>query len=454
MSQSDNMEQRKNNRAPASSTLSEEIPDNELDAVVEYKKFDDVPGLKQEIKNTLFLNGFERPIGLQNYIGILTKYKHNNFLCASDTGTGKTLSYLIPVLNRIDPTIKRLQAVIVAPTKELVRQIYEQLVRLIASMSDTTDNYITVAYHMGGTNPKHNNNNFMPHKTDLMFASNDPNIEGHGDEQIVVGTVTRICGMFGTPTFAYKHMGKKRFIKLGAECVSMIVVDECDTVIESSTFMGALKEMHKYIDCQKLLVSATVCTSVDTNQFASHINCTYLSAEDMYIKQIDHYYLKVNENDKIDATKTLLSVNNFGSAFIFVQNQNIANYVYEELKASNFSVGITHGSGSLNNQRRMEIMDEFRNGTFKILITTDVLAKGIDVITAEFIIHYNIENMGADLYTHRTGRASRLGQKSYSVMYVPYTRSNERPVMVRNLSNAVCADIKPIPNSNLRIDED
>lgn len=294
--------------------------------------------------------------------------KNKEVVLLSPTGTGKTLAFLLPILAELDPNLQEVQALILAPSRELAQQI-EQVCREMGSGFKTNAVY-------GG----------RPIAKDKIDLKHPPTI--------LIGTPGRVADHFRRGTFA-------------TFAVKVLVLDEFDKSLE----VGFSKEMKEIIRAltsleKKILTSAT--QKAEIPDFVGFKKPQYLHFLNQDIPQLALKTVISKDKDKLKSLSLLLQnlPNQSGIVFCNLKDsiQKVSDYLAE--------YHIPHACfyGGLEQQERERALIKFKNGTHKILIATDLAARGIDVAELDFIVHFEIPYKEEE-FTHRNGRTARMKKK-------------------------------------------
>ena len=299
----------------------------------------------------------------------------------AQTGTGKTAAFGIPTIQKIDPDNRKLQAIILCPTRELAIQAAEELRK--------------IAKYMQGI------------KVLPVYGGQDINrqIAGLRGVQIVVGTPGRVMD----------HM-RRRTIKL--DDVKMVVLDEADEMLN----MGFREDMELILgqipgEHQTALFSATMPKPIleITGKFQKDAKLVKVAAKELTIPLVTQRYFRIRHEDKNAAMIRLLEYYQPKLCLIFCNTKKMVDELTGLLKANDFQAEGLHGD--LTQYQRDIAMNQFRNGTTNILIATDVAARGIDVDDVEIVLNYDIPQ-DIEYYVHRIGRTGRAGKKGRSFTFV------------------------------------
>lgn len=296
----------------------------------------------------------------------------------SPTGTGKTLAYLLPLLAKIDTNKKNLQALILAPTRELAMQVYRVLNQL------TPENLLTVPL-IGGAN--------IERQIDSLKKK----------PQIGVGTPGRIVEL----------IKKKKII---GQTIGTIVVDEGDKMLS----LGYDKDLQEIIkttskDRQVLFFSATMPAQIVSLAWELMQEPATINIEEQVPKNIKHVYFMAEEKLKSERLRKLVSIYKPKKAIVFINhNEGVGPLVkrFEELGMK--TLGLHSGLSQL---ARKNILEDFRQGKSLLLITTDIFARGMDISGVDFVFNFDLPE-NPQYYLHRVGRTGRAGQPGTAVTFV------------------------------------
>ncbi len=324
--------------------------------------------------------GFEKltPIQVQAIPYLL---KNEDIIGQAQTGTGKTAAFAIPALQKIDPDLRRLQTVILCPTRELAMQAAEEIRHIAKYMHG-----IKVLPVYGG-------------------QEISKQIRGLRDVQIIVGTPGRVMD----------HM-RRHTIKL--DYVNMVVLDEADEMLD----MGFREDMELILgeipgEHQTALFSATMPQPIleIANRFQKDARLVKVAAKELTISLVTQRYYKVRKQDKEAACVRLLEYYQPNLCLIFCNTKIMVDELAEMLKKAGFRAEALHGD--MSQHQRDVAMNRFRNGGTNILIATDVAARGIDVDNVEAVINYDLPQ-DMEYYVHRIGRTGRAGKTGRSFTFV------------------------------------
>jgi ATP-dependent RNA helicase DeaD len=313
--------------------------------------------------------------------GIPVLLQGKDAIIQSQTGTGKTLAYLLPALERIDPTQKQLQVMVIVPTRELGMQIMQEIEKL------TSGGPIRSQSLIGGA----------------AVARQIEKLRLH--PHIVVGTPGRLLELMKVRKLTLHH------VKMG-------IVDEVDQVFE----LGSMQDVEAVLKgmlrtSQMVFVSATIPQS--TEQAAGRwlkdpviikINPSQRTAE-----TLEHHYVVCQEREKIDTLRRLVRMIKPTSAIVFINVTDDIAQVVGKLQYVGLSVEALYGEAS--KQDRAKVMGNFREGKFQLLLATDVAARGLDIEGVTHVFHLDVAT-NAEYYLHRVGRTGRMGREGTSISIV------------------------------------
>ncbi|CAF2571819.1 unnamed protein product [Rotaria sp. Silwood2] len=351
--------------------------------------------LEPQLLNGIYYMGFRRPSRIQERaLPQLLAYPPRNMIAQSQNGTGKTAAFSLATLSRMDPNLNYVQALILSPTFELALQIGQ----VIENMAK-----------------------FLPH-IKIAYAVRDPTISKRNE--YTKGKELNVPIVIGTPGTVEDWCRKMKIIDL--KKLRMFVIDEADVMISLPGFSQICIDLVKNTigkDCQTMLFSATY--SDEVMDFAKRIIenpvVFRLKREEQSLSNIRQFYIECNnDEEKYDAVKTIYSSITIGQAMIFCRYKRTAHAL--ALRMINDKHCVELLSSELTVEQRAAIINRFRNGKFRVLVVTNVCARGIDiddislVINFEFPLVYDdkkhcfIDKPDYDTYLHRIGRAGRFGR--------------------------------------------
>ncbi|KAJ0427063.1 ATP-dependent RNA helicase dbp5 [Aspergillus carlsbadensis] len=368
-------------------------PNNPLFSV---KNFEDL-GLDPRILQGLSAMNFRKPSKIQERaLPLLMGNPAKNLVGQSQSGTGKTAAFVLNILSRLDLSTEQLQktpqALILAPTRELARQI----VGVIQVMGQFLDGLV-----IGTAVPA--DSTARPSRLECS---------------VVVGTPGTVMDMV-----------KKRIMV--AAKLKVLVLDEADNMLDQQGLGDQCIRVKALLprDIQVVLFSATFPTHVHqyASKFAPSANELTLQHEELTVEGIKQLYLDCSsEEDKYKTLVQLYGLLTVGSSIIFVKTRASATEIEKRMVAEGHTVASL--TGGIEGSQRDAIIDQFRAGQAKVLITTNVLARGIDVSTVSMVINYDIPELHqpagrerqADFqtYLHRIGRTGRFGRVGVSISFV------------------------------------
>ncbi|XP_049617666.1 eukaryotic initiation factor 4A-I [Syngnathus scovelli] len=345
--------------------------------------FDDM-NLREELLRGIYAYGFEKPSAIQQR-AILPCIKGYDVIAQAQSGTGKTATFAISILQQIDVTLKGTQALVLAPTRELAQQIQ----KVVLSLGD----YMGASCHacIGGTNIRNEAQKLQaeaPH--------------------IVVGTPGRVFDMLNRRNIAPKT-------------IKMFVLDEADEML-SRGFKDQIYEIFRKLNetIQVVLLSATMPADVleVTKKFMREPIRILVKKEELTLEGIRQFYVNVEKEEwKLDTLCDLYETLTITQAVIFINTRRKVDWLTEKMQSRDFTVSAMHGD--MDQKERDLIMREFRSGSSRVLITTDLLARGIDVQQVSLVINYDLPT-NRENYIHRIGRGGRFGRKGVAINMVTH----------------------------------
>jgi len=351
------------------------------DEVVE--KFDDM-NLREELLRGIYAYGFEKPSAIQQR-AIIPCVKGHDVIAQAQSGTGKTATFSIAILQQLDMTKRSCQALVLAPTRELAQQIQKVVIAL--------GDYMETQCHacIGGTNVRHD------------MATLQAGVH------VVVGTPGRVYDML-----------QRR--ALDPQDIRMFVLDEADEML-SRGFKEQIYDVFRALphsSLQVVLLSATMPSDVldVTTRFMRDPIRILVKKEELTLEGIRQFFVQVEREEwKLDTLCDLYETLTITQAVIFCNTRRKVDWLTEKMHARDFTVSAMHGD--MDQKERDIIMREFRSGSSRVLTTTDLLARGIDVQQISLVINYDLPT-NRENYIHRIGRGGRFGRKGVAINFVTH----------------------------------
>ena len=313
----------------------------------------------------------------------------NDIIGLSQTGTGKTAAFGIPAIENVDIKNKKTQVLILAPTRELATQITDELRKYTKYMEN-----IKILTIYGGQSIE---KQIIPLRKGV---------------QIVVGTPGRIMD----------HMRKKT---LKLDNVKLVVLDEADEMLN----MGFREDIETILEKvpderQTLLFSATMNDKIMaiTNKYLNNPKKIKIKAKELTVENIDQIAYQTKNNMKDELTTRIIDLYKPEKLIVFCNTKRKVDCLYDYLKAHKCNVEVLHGD--IKQDQRDRTIKKFKNGDIKILIATDVAARGIDVANLDLVINYDIPQEN-EYYVHRIGRTGRNNNIGKSITYVVGKEKNK-----------------------------
>jgi len=315
--------------------------------------------------------------------GILPIIQGNDTIAQAQSGTGKTGAFTISTLQVIDAASSNIQALILSPTRELSLQI----AFVIHSIGEFQG--INIHACVGGT-----------------VVREDIKKLKQGGIQVIVGTPGRVHDMM-----------KKGIFK--TDYLRLFVLDEADEMLDKG-FKAQIQDIFKFLpgDVQIALFSATMPAEILglTKHFMRDPKKILVKAENLTLEGISQYYIAVEKEEwKMDVLLDLYSNLDINQALIYCNTKKRVLELETTMNNNDFAVSAMHGE--MEQIKRDTIMKEFRTGSTRVLITTDLLARGIDVQQVGLVINYELPQKKEN-YIHRIGRAGRFGRKGVAINFV------------------------------------
>lgn len=342
--------------------------------------FDEM-NLKEELLRGIYGYGFEKPSAIQQR-AILPCIKGHDVIAQAQSGTGKTATFSISILQQIDTSLNECQALILAPTRELAQQIQKVVIAL--------GDFMKADCHacIGGTNVR--------------------------DDMRKLDTGSHV--VVGTPGRVYDMIARK---SLRTQFIKIFVLDEADEML-SRGFKDQIKEVFKFLeeDIQVILLSATMPEDVldVSTHFMRNPVRILVQKEELTLEGIKQFYVNVTKEEwKFDTLCDLYDTLSITQAVIFCNTRRKVEWLTENMRLKTFTVSAMHGE--MDQRQRELIMRQFRSGSSRVLITTDLLARGIDVQQVSLVINYDLPS-NRENYIHRIGRSGRFGRKGVAINFI------------------------------------
>lgn len=406
--------------------LNDELESSSKEVSV-YTSFDDM-NLKDQILRNIYGYGFEKPSPIQQK-AIVPLSKGGDLIIQAQSGTGKTGTFTIGVLQKFDE--KRVldgdnscQTIILSPTRELARQTHK-FMSIVAS--DTT---IDIGLSIGGTmRDRHRNFNRF---------SNDKKSSGNSKyNHVSVGTPGRVLDMLMRG-------------KIDGSKVKTLVLDEADEIL-SRGFIEQIQNIIQNLNegTDIVLVSATMPEEVlDLSQKFMRNPLRILVKNDaVTLEGITQFYINVEKNAyKFETLCDLYDSITVSQCIIYCNRKRIATELGEQLAERDFAVSIIHSE--LTQEERNKVIDDFRSGKSRVLIATDIIARGIDVQQVSLVVNYDIPYQ-KETYIHRIGRSGRFGRKGVAINFVTFRDVEKVQEIEKFYNTKICelpSDINSIIN--------
>lgn len=369
-----------------------------------YESFDDM-NLSTQLVRGIYGYGFEKPSAIQQR-AIVPCIKGHDVIAQAQSGTGKTATFAISILESINIQEKSTQALVLAPTRELALQI----IKVVRALGDYTD--VTCHACIGGTNVR----------AEIQTLRDRP--------QVVIGTPGRVLDM----------IANRRAIDTST--IKMFVLDEADEML-SRGFKDSIYDIFRELPgtIQVVLLSATMPEEIldVTKRFMRNPKTILVKKDELTLEGIRQFYVDCEQEDwKLDTLIELYETLTIVQAVIFVNTRKKVDWLTDQLKSKEFVVSSMHGD--MEQKERSVIMSEFRSGSSRVLITTDLLARGIDVQQVSLVINYDLPNQ-RETYIHRIGRSGRFGRKGVAINFV--TQDDKR--VLRDIEHHYSTKIEELP---------
>jgi ATP-dependent RNA helicase DeaD len=351
-------------------------------------------GLSADILKAVDKMGFEEASPIQTAV-IPTIMSGRDVVGQSSTGSGKTVAFAIPAIEKVDPKIRAVQVLILCPTRELAVQVAEETGKIALF------------------------------KRGVMGV---PIYGGQSYERQFRALAAGAQVVIGTPGRVMDHMerGTMKFDQL-----KMVILDETDRMLDMG-FRDDIEHVLKSVPAtrQLLFFSATIPRAIQDliGRYSKDPAWIKIESVAQNAPQVEQTYFEVDRRSKIEALTRLIDVNDFRYGIIFCSTKVMVDDLDEHLHSRGYMTDRLHGD--ISQAQRDRVMDKFRRRGFEFLVATDVAARGLDVDDLEVVFNFDLPNDAED-YTHRVGRTGRAGRKGQAFTFVSGQEIYKLQSMVR-----------------------
>jgi len=362
---------------------------NDFDKIPVISSFDEM-NLKDDLLRSVYAYGFEKPSAIQQR-AIVPLYKGGDVIAQAQSGTGKTATFCIGILQKIDDNNNDCQAVVLAPTRELAKQIHKVVTDLSKYM-----NMVNPYLCVGGQS-------VMEDMRELQ----------NGTHKIVVGTPGRIYDMINRDA-------------INTNDLHILILDEADEML-SRGFKEQIYNIFQTIpeNVQVGLFSATMPEEMleISKKFLRNPVRILVKKEQLTLEGIQQFYLMIDKDEwKFEALCELYDQMNVGQSIVYCNKKQRVEDLAKAMIKNDFQVAYMHGG--MDQDERTRVMNGFRHSESRVLITTDLLARGIDVQGVNVVINFDIPHVREN-YIHRIGRSGRYGRKGVALNFVTPRESEQ-----------------------------
>ena len=343
-------------------------------------------GLSESLLKAVNKKGYTQPSPIQQK-AIPLILERKDVLASAQTGTGKTAGFVLPILQILSesaPLSRRpIRSLVLTPTRELAAQVYEN----VKEYSEFVDFRSTVIF--GGVNQKPQVNTIR-NGVDLLVATPGRLLDLHNQKLLSLANV------------------------------EIFVLDEADRMLD----MGFLRDIQRIIALlpnkrQNLMFSATFSHDIKklANTILNHPVAVEATPENITAEKVEHRVIRVDKGQKTELTIKLITEGNWKQVLIFTRTKHGANKLCEKLTKSGVSSAAIHGNKAQN--ARTAALDGFKKGTIRVLVATDIAARGLDIPLLPHVINFELPNISED-YVHRIGRTGRAGASGEALSLVDH----------------------------------
>ena len=345
--------------------------------------WEDIENIDRNVLRGIYGYGFEKPSPIQSK-AIMPMIKKHDLIAQAQSGTGKTGAFSVGIICNIDPENKSTQAIILTPTRELTLQVYN----VISKISAFVDGLVIQTLY-GGTS------------TNEDIGKLKDNVP-----HIIVGCPGRTYDML------------RRGV-IDSRAVKMLILDEADEML-SSGFKDQIYNIFQYLtkDIQLCLYSATLPKELSnlTDQFMRDPVKILVKSDMLTLEGIQQYYVALeDDHTKYLTLKDLYATISVSQCIVYCNSIKRVKELYEAMKQDNFPVTTIHSS--MEREEREEAYKQFKDGKFRVLISSNVTARGIDIQQVSTVINFDVPKC-VHTYLHRIGRSGRWGRKGVGINFV------------------------------------
>ena len=375
-----------------------------------YESFETM-NLDDKILRGIFAHGFERPSDIQSKAIVPMKDGHD-ILAQARSGTGKTATFCIGAMTRINPAVKKIQVLVLVHTRELAQQI--------KTVATALGDYLGVTAYAatGGT----------PLREDLRAIEKGVHF------------------VIGTPGRIFDLMSRRA---LSRDTIRVLIMDEADQMLEDrfKEQVNCILQLGFPPTCQVALFSATMPEAVVTvaNSILNKPVRILVPPEEVTLDGIKQYYVKLDKEEwKYDVLCDLYKQLTINQALIYCNKRQKAEWLAEKMSAEGFPLSCIHGE--MEPEERGRRMKDFRSGAVRVMISTDLLARGIDIQQISLVINYELPSQREN-YIHRIGRSGRFGRKGVAINLV----TDEEERALKEIENHYTTTISILPEDLAKV---
>jgi len=343
--------------------------------------------LKNELMSAIRDAGFEHPSEVQ-HSAIPAAMTGTDLICQAKSGMGKTAVFVLATLQQIDPKDGVIDTVVLCHTRELAYQISAEFNRFAKYLK--VENGVKIGVVFGG----------MPYEENKRMIEEEK-------PHILIGTPGRMLHLIRPPQVV--NLSK----------VQRFILDECDEMLCELQMRRQVQDIFKEtpVEKQVMLFSATISPEIRTvcRKFTKKAEEIFVDDKKLTLHGLQQYYVKLAENEKNRKLNDMLDALDFNQVVIFVKSRVRATQLDQLLRKCAFPSETVHGN--LSQKQRLEIYQKFKNFKCRILVSTDLFGRGVDIEKVNIVINYDMPD-NSDMYLHRVGRAGRFGTKGLGITFV------------------------------------
>ena len=402
--------------------------------ITNYDTFEEL-GLSNETLKSIYANGFERPSQIQQK-AIKPVMDGRDIIAQSQSGTGKTGTFVIAAIERIDKQLHEPQVIILSPTRELAKQTLE-----VCTALTRFHNKIDIHLAIGGVGRSMSSRKYS-HLRRGGSSSKTENGEDIIMGKIIVGTPGRICDIIQKKRLNVANI-KNVILDEGDEMLSIGFYDQINNIIDSVPKSASIQLFSATIPKEMIQL-------IDECNILTNPVKILVKQEEQSLQGIKQYYVVIEEQDKYPALRELYEMMNINQSIIYCNSRRKVDILTNNMIEDNFPAKCI--TGDMSQEERNEILQEFKTGGLRVLITTDLLSRGIDVQQISLVMNFDMPK-DTEVYLHRIGRGGRFGRKGVAINFSDFKNKVSDKKILQEIEKNYSIQIEELPQDINKIFE-